>query len=262
MGVDYSTAKKMVQLFARHPGRGRVLMLGRHRFNVPERFRAALNETLAEHGFALTHDDLVQEDGYAETFFMRMGHQEVVTLDISDFEGATILHDLNAPVPEELHGRFDLIYDGGTTEPVFDVATSFSNIHRMLAPGGILVSAPPGNGWFGHGFYQFGPELVYGYWKHGCGYDVLTCSMLPVLPRHKELPLPDPAEKGQRLRLRGKIPGQRVYLYYEVRRGARAHDYRQVLQTDYVNKWSRHDQAAGRSDSEHVRLREEHVTNL
>jgi len=258
MGVDYSSAKKLIDHAGTHGLGKRVLMLGRHRMQVKDKLKSALDQRLTEAGFDLTYADLVQEDGYAEQFFKALGAEEVTSVDLSDFEGATVLHDLNDPVPEDLAGQFDVIFDGGTTEHIFDVARCMDNLNVMLASGGVLVSCAPANNWFAHGFYQFGPELVYGYWKHGCGFDVLTCLMLPEMPRDKELAIPDPAEKGHRPRMRGKVPNQRVYLYYEVRKGPNAHRWTRALQTDYVRKWSDHDTAEAR-DSEVVRLRKAHL---
>ncbi|MEM9795116.1 MAG: hypothetical protein AAF919_01415 [Pseudomonadota bacterium] len=258
MGVDYSSAKKLIQLSQRAKLGPRVLMLGRHRMQIKEKLLPAIDRVLAELGSSLTQADLVQEDGYAETFFHALGAETVDTIDLSDFEGANLLHDLNDPVPEDIVGNYDLIYDGGTTEHIFDVARCMDNLNRLLAPGGILASCVPANNWFAHGFYQFGPELVYGYWKHGCGFDVLTCSMLPEMPRDKELPIADPAAKGHRPRMRGKVPNQRVYLYYEVKKGPDAHTYRRALQTDYVRKWSDHDRSKDRM-TEITALRDDHV---
>lgn len=255
MGVDYVAAKKLIELSRTAPLPGDVLMLGRHRMQVKEKHKPAIDRVLASHGLSLTYSDLDQPDGYAETFFRALGWDGVTTMDISDFEGAEILHDLNDPLPSDLEGRFALVYDGGTTEHVFDVAQCMENLARLTAPGGIIASCVPANGWFAHGFYQFGPELVYSYWKHGRGWDVLTCSMLPEMPRDKELPIPDPSAKGHRPRMRGKVPAQRVYLYYEVRKSEGAHAYRRALQTDYVKKWSRFDAETARNGSDFIRLR-------
>ena len=259
MGVDYISAKKLIHHAATHGMGRRVLMLGRHRMQVKDKLKPALDKELAKAGFDLTYADLEQPDGYAETFFQAIGAEKVEALDLSDFEGATLLHDLNAPVEDDLAGQFDVVFDGGTTEHIFDVATCMDNLNRLLTDGGVLVSCVPANNWFAHGFYQFGPELVYGYWKHGCGFDVLDCVMLPEMPRDKEMPIADPAEKGHRPRVRGKIPNQRVYLYYEVRKGASAHRWNRALQTDYVRKWSDHDKRQNRDGSDIVALRESQV---
>jgi SAM-dependent methyltransferase len=240
MGIDYAAAKKLIQLAPDLAGECPVLMLGRQRVRVKDRLKAALDRILAAAGFDLSFDDLTQSDGYGERFFEALGLGPVTSMDMTDFEGATVLHDLNEPVCAELLNRFGLIYDGGTTEHVFDVATCMSNIAQMLRSGGVFASCVPANGWFAHGFYQFGPELVYGYWKHGRGFDVRTCSMLPEMPRDKELPIPDPSPTGRRPRMRGKVPNQRVYLYYEVQKGAEAKLHGRGLQTDYVTRWKRH----------------------
>ncbi|MDD9922042.1 MAG: class I SAM-dependent methyltransferase [Boseongicola sp.] len=259
MGVDYSSAKKLIHHAARHGVSGSVLMLGRHRMQVKDKLVPALEKELEKAGFDLDFDDITQSDGYAETFFEALGAKEVQALDLSDFEGATLLHDLNDVVPEDWAGKFDLIFDGGTTEHIFDVARCMDNLNVLLAPNGVLASCVPANNWFAHGFYQFGPELVYGYWKHGCGFDVLDCVMLPEMPRDKEMPIGDPAEKGHRPRVRGKVPNQRVYLYYEVRKGPSAHRWNRALQTDYVRKWSDHDKEQDREASEIVAMREQQL---
>lgn len=86
------------------------------------------------------------------------------TLDCSDFEEATVVRDLNVPVPAEMWNRFDLIVDGGTLEHVFDVRQSLTNIGRMLTPGGRIIHVSPTNNWVNHGFYQFSPRLFYDYY--------------------------------------------------------------------------------------------------
>jgi hypothetical protein len=82
-------------------------------------------------------------------------------MDASDFEDADIIHDLNKPVPEELHGTIPFLYDGGTIEHVFDIATAFKNVISLLSVGGVAMFTSPANSQCGHGFYQFSPELFY-----------------------------------------------------------------------------------------------------
>ena len=88
------------------------------------------------------------------------GFQSLESLDMSAYEGATLLHDMNKPLPTELVGRkFDFIFDGGTTEHIFNVAQVFQNIWDVLAVGGIFVSVTVNNNLSGHGLYQFSPEF-------------------------------------------------------------------------------------------------------
>jgi hypothetical protein len=88
------------------------------------------------------------------------GFQSLESLDKSAYEGATLLHDMNMPLPPELVGRrFDFIFDGGTTEHIFNVAQVFQNTWDLLAVGGIFVSVTVNNNLSGHGLYQFSPEF-------------------------------------------------------------------------------------------------------
>jgi hypothetical protein len=97
--------------------------------------------------------------------FLRMGFRSVESLDISRAEGCTHLIDLNSvPLPEFLRARFDLVYDGGTLEHVFDVKAALRNIFDMLRIGGAVIHCAPINGWVDHGLYQFSPTLFTDYY--------------------------------------------------------------------------------------------------
>lgn len=98
---------------------------------------------------------------FMDDLFRAMGANEVETLDVSAFEGATIVHDLNRPLPEALHGRFDAVVDGGTLEHVFNVPVAMKNAMDAVAPGGRFYASLPANNYCGHGFYQFSAEFFY-----------------------------------------------------------------------------------------------------
>jgi SAM-dependent methyltransferase len=97
-------------------------------------------------------------------FFRLLGLSDTQALDVSDYERAEIIHDLNRPVPPALHGRFSLIIDGGTLEHVFDVRQALTNIALMLAPGGRVIHISPANNYTNHGFYQLSPTLYFDYY--------------------------------------------------------------------------------------------------
>jgi hypothetical protein len=81
------------------------------------------------------------------------------SLDVSNYEDATIVWDLQNTVPDDLQSRYDLILDFGTTEHIFDMAAVQNNIHSMLKPGGMYVALNGRTGWCSHGLYQFTPEF-------------------------------------------------------------------------------------------------------
>jgi hypothetical protein len=58
---------------------------------------------------------------FAEDILAPLGF-EVSSVDASDYEGATIVHDLNIPIPRELVEQFDIVWDGGTLEHVLQLS--------------------------------------------------------------------------------------------------------------------------------------------
>lgn len=114
----------------------------------------------------------------AEGFFRWLGFEEYLALDVSAYEGAQIVHDLNDPDPPvEHHGTADLIYDGGTLEHVFHLPHAFACIHRLLAVDGIVCHHNPSNGYLDHGFYQMCPTLYHDYYRTN-GYSVVTAALV------------------------------------------------------------------------------------
>jgi hypothetical protein len=124
------------------------IMLGRQKMHFnPPGWTDRLIKKLGRLGITATPDDLFQEDGFCETYLKTIGWPKLESLDFSAIEGAEYVHDLSDPVGNDLKNRFELIYDGGTTEHVFDIAQSFRNVDAMLKEGGIFVSCVGTDGW-------------------------------------------------------------------------------------------------------------------
>jgi hypothetical protein len=73
------------------------------------------------------------------SIFRALGNDRVKALDVSDYEGAEIIHNLNEPIPDRLHASADFIVDGSTLDNVFDPAMALRNLAAMLRPGGRLL---------------------------------------------------------------------------------------------------------------------------
>lgn len=74
-----------------------------------------------------------------ESFFGSFSDAQYDVLDVSDYENATIIHDLCKPLPAELIGRFDFIFNGSVLDNIFDPAAALRNISLMLKPNGRVV---------------------------------------------------------------------------------------------------------------------------
>lgn len=81
--------------------------------------------------------------------FAALGVAVLETLDVSDYEGATIIQDLTAPLPEALFGRFDFILNGSCLDNLHDPAAALRNISRMLAIDGRVLHMEHGSNFNG-----------------------------------------------------------------------------------------------------------------
>ncbi len=141
----------------------RTLTLGRQGFCYAP---GELRRLFRDFNFPLTEEQMryfqnPSKDFNADKFLQILGANEIISVDASNFEGATFLHDLNERFPENMRGRFDVVLDGGTLEHVFDFPSALRYCLELLAPGGHFITMPPANQNMGHGFYQFSPELFF-----------------------------------------------------------------------------------------------------
>jgi SAM-dependent methyltransferase len=115
--------------------------------------------------------------GDPRAYFSKLGFSRLQALDVSDFEGADHIFDLNEDeLPERLVSRFDAVFNGGTLEHVFHVPNALTSITRMLRPGGVVVHVAPCNGWVNHGFYQISPTLMFDYYE-AAGFEPLESAL-------------------------------------------------------------------------------------
>ncbi|MDR0575927.1 MAG: hypothetical protein LBG96_18205 [Tannerella sp.] len=106
-------------------------------------------------------ESMFAKSQFSESLFEYFGAKYVDSIDYSDFESATIIHDMNTPVEEHLKNKYTLVWDGGCLEHVFNFPVAIKNCMDMVKPHGHLILETPANNFFGHGFYQFSPELFF-----------------------------------------------------------------------------------------------------
>lgn len=111
--------------------------------------------------------------GYCEPLLRWLGCGRIESLDVNAYEGASILHDMNFPVPSQLHDKYDFIYDGGTIEHIFHMPQVCQNIIDMLKVGGVFLSVTCNNNFSGHGMYQFSPEFFFSAFSKKYGMQII-----------------------------------------------------------------------------------------
>lgn len=146
-----------------------TLMIGRQWLvTAPE----LVAEIARFHGVSPPH--IAPGQQFAEPFFEMLGAKRVDSLDFSTFEGATVQHDLNQPLPVRLQGQYDLVFDGGSLEHVFNFPQALKSCMEMVRPGGHFVQVSNANNFMGHGFWQISPELMYRSMSPANGFEVVA----------------------------------------------------------------------------------------
>jgi hypothetical protein len=214
----------------------KTAMIGRQQLCLS---REELQRLLAEMRLPATEEQLAKivekKHCYAEEFFRHLGAAEVESFDVSDYEKATHLVDLNQPIPEEFKERYSLVIDAGSLEHVFNFPTAMRNCMEMIREGGYYIGITPANNFFGHGFYQFSPELFYTIFTAANGFELTKMVVFEDVPKGHCYEVRSPEAVGGRVTMTSTIG---VYLFVIARRTSIRPIFRQPpQQSDYVAVW-------------------------
>lgn len=170
MGLDYTTFETFLYSLKYVKNYGSLLTLGRQFMyhiddrikNIPQKYNFSLSNSC----FKLETEDLLKEIGF----------QNIDSLDNSKYENATIISDLNKPV--DINKKYNLIFDGGCTEHIYNIPQVFNNVIKLLQIGGIYVGITVNNNFSGHGFYQFSPEFFLSTFSQKYGMELLELFLI------------------------------------------------------------------------------------
>src|ERR1041384_1061854 len=236
MGIDIETARFLLARRGEKSSFERCATLGRQHYYVSNReTRGLLRE------FGLPQDDFPhlfpkEYPTYSEPFWQMLGAKTLHTIDASDFEGATHVHDLNQPVPNSWKAAYDLVCDCGTLEHVFNFPAAIRNCMEIVKIGGHFFTQAPANNNFGHGFYQFSPELFYRVLSPKNGFKVEHCIAVEQSPRRRWFAVTDPEVARARVTLINAAP---VILFVWAKRVELKPLFQETpQQSDYAAAWA------------------------
>lgn len=106
-----------------------------------------------------------------------LGAEKVFVFDVSNYEGADYVIDLNYDVDPKYHERFDVILDSGTLEHVFDTSCALANYVKMLKKGGRLIFFLPCSNAINHGFYSLQPNVFFDFFGAN-GFSDFNCYLM------------------------------------------------------------------------------------
>jgi SAM-dependent methyltransferase len=165
---------------------GKILQLGRQttflRLNKMRQISRQFGLDTQENYLAQFPEETKVSDSDI-TLFQSLGFDSVESMDYSDYESPTHVHDFNLPVPDELHEQYDVIFDGGTLEHIFNFPESLKNIYKLLKVGGVVIHASPSSNHVDHGFYMFSPTVFYDYYLSN-GFEIIKSYIFEYERRH------------------------------------------------------------------------------
>lgn len=132
--------------------------------NVPE--AEIINDPLTQFGDSI-HQSIL---------FKLLGYNKIDSIDYYENENPTHIADLNQPIENNLIDKYNLVYDGGTTEHCFNVFQVMANAIKLLKIGGSVIHQLPMSGYVNHGFYQFSPTFFFDFYEAN-GFEDFECKI-------------------------------------------------------------------------------------
>lgn len=167
MGIAKGALCLLFELKSTHKLGGTVCQLGRQAIHVTRRQFSIVAKNF-NFGQAALDPNVIDD----VTLFKALGFDAVESMDYSDYENPTHVLDFNNPIPDRFREKYEVVFDGGTTEHIFNLPESLRNIHKMLKPGGLIIHSSPSSNHVDHGFYMFSPTLFY---------DWYTCNRFDII---------------------------------------------------------------------------------
>ncbi|MFL5241323.1 MAG: hypothetical protein ACJ8FY_04385 [Gemmataceae bacterium] len=253
MGFDVNGSRFLIYAKTLGVSFEKTATLGRQEMQINA---TQLRRNLADFGFHTTAEEAErlskESQGYAESFLKRLGAREVASMDASDFEQATCVHDFNVPIPDELKNRFTAVVDGGTLEHIFNLPVAIKNCMEMVRVGGHFIGISPTNNWPGHGFYQLSPELFFRVFCRQNGYKIVKIIVYEDKPLAKWYEVIDPDLVKHRVTF---VNSTQTYLGIIAQRIEAVEPFRSCpQQSDYVAQWTSTENAAEPSAAQPLSL--------
>jgi hypothetical protein len=211
------------------------LMIGRQRLYITQEEIKSLFYSQSS-AFSDQNFHIDQDPDYFEWVIRLLGAKKISALDVSDYEKADVLHDLNKVLPAELFEKYTCVMEFGTLEHVFNFPEAISSLMKCLKIGGQIITYTVANNFCGHGFYQFSPELFFRVFDKVNGFVVKGIFITEAFRESSWYSVDDPAKIGQRVELFGPRACMICCVAEKVEKFEGFKKY--PMQSDYVSVWT------------------------
>jgi len=227
MGFDINGIKLLIESKKLNINFEKTLMIGRQEIHAEEKSVRKILKTVSLNIHKYQHHK------YAENLLAFLGSKQTDSIDINDFEGATIIHDLNVPINDALKNKYSLVIDGGSLEHVFNFPIAIKNCMELVKENGYFIGISPSNNFFGHGFYQFSPELYFRIFSEENGFKIVKIFLYLDKESTPIYEVVDPMIVRERVILSNSLP---TYLFVIAKKTTNRTPFETpIYQSDYQN---------------------------
>ncbi len=179
-----------------------------------------------------------KQDKYIDNLLLDFfGASSIDSVDNSDYEQASIIHDMNLPLSDAMHCCYDTVIDGGSLEHIYNLPQALKNCSLLCRPGGQIIHILPAINHCGHGFWQFSPELFFSLYSIENGYIDTEIFLCDIFDRKKWFKV-IPPKNGQRVEVYSCSP---VYVLVRTVLSGAEFLHENIQQSDYRSLWSKGD---------------------
>ncbi len=236
MGIGFDFCSFMANAKVHGASFGNVLTIGHQTQYLSPKEIQRLVESLSQ---KTDIEKLAKEEFIDELLKVLFEAKRVVSLEYSDYENSTIIHDMSLPLNADHHEQYDIVIDGGTLEHVFNFPVAIANCMNALKVGGRFFMFTPANNHMGHGFYQFSPELFFRIFQPENGFEIEDIVLLEhqfpgveLSPKTRLYSVVDPVKVHGRVGLVNKSPV--LMLVHAVRKEIKPIFNSYPIQSDYL----------------------------
>ena len=94
---------------------------------------------------------------------------KVISFYKNNYEKPSYIEDFEKEI--KYQNKFDIFFDGGSLQHIYDVPKALKNISKMTKINGKIIHTAVFNNFQGFGFYQLSPEIFFSIYSNITGFD-------------------------------------------------------------------------------------------
>ncbi len=230
MGVEYNALKALSLIESKNKSLKDLATIGRQSLQIKANKISFFNLSKKD-------KEGLNKEKFADRLFKMIGFNTVHSYDFSNYEDADFVHDMNTPIEDIHKEKYDIVFDGGSLEHIFNFPIAIKNCMEMVKTEGYFMSVTTCNNFSGHGFYQFSPELFFRVFTEENGFEM---EGVYISEKNKWYKVNDPESIKSRVTFKNNYE---TYIIVIAKKIKMANIFEKTpQQSDYVECWKKEEE--------------------